>query len=690
MVGPGAAEFAPALREALDLHVLVRSDNAIGFRHVLIADAVYGELLGVERTELHRRWAGELESVPAAVPRLAYHWYEAGEYEPAFDASLTAARDAGAVLAFDSAYHHFRRALAVWDRVANPAARAGSSRVDLCLAAAEAANWSGDPAAAVGMIDVALALPEADDPEWGSVLLERRGWYLLRHGENAAAREAYESALATLPVTAEPAVRTRVLAGSVRAYERAADFDRALELAREAVTIAVETEASTEIGPAHYMLGRILLTIGEVDGALTELDQAARAAEETLNPVMLAIALLERGDALARRRQLADAVPAALDAAARLRARGYVDPFALLATASAAALLNRLGRPAEGRALAAEILTTARSPVTLAVGHLLAGAFDVEALRVEAAREHLDTARFLAAPLLDGRVGAALATARAELALVDGNATNAMGAVEEGLGRVAHTGDDEAYAHLCLLGLRIEAERNALTLGRASERSQRHRDAKVDELERGLQRVLDAWPAGADRPDLAAIRSGWTAERTRLDGAPDPAASGARGGRLGGGGLASLGRVRRVGAGRSAGCRQRRCRGRVRARRRARRRDRARQRAAPRARGSPRAPPRSCPPARGTAHRSRGGLGGNRRRADRARTRGARPRSRRRDEPPDRGALVHQPEDRQRARVEDSHQARCRGPRGSGGPCPAGKPCSSRLTCGNLRTNDHE
>ena len=86
------------------------------------------------------------------------------------------------------------------------------------------------------------------------------------------------------------------------------------------MTIAVETETSTEIGPAHYMLGRILLTIGDVDGALAELDHAARAAEETLNPVMLAIALLERGDALARRRQLAGAVPAALDAAARLRA----------------------------------------------------------------------------------------------------------------------------------------------------------------------------------------------------------------------------------------------------------------------------------------------------------------------------------------------------------------------------------
>ena len=231
MVGSGAVEFAPALREALDLHVLVRSDDAIGFRHVLMADAVYAELLGVERTELHRRWAAELESDPAATPRLAYHWYEAGAYEPAFDASLAAARAAGAVLAFDSAYHHFRRALAVWDRVANPAARADSSRVDLCLAAAEAANWSGDPAAAVSMIDAALALPEADDPERGSVLLERRGWYLLRHGDNAAARAAYESALATLPAAAEPAVRTRVLAGSVRAYERATDFDRALELA---------------------------------------------------------------------------------------------------------------------------------------------------------------------------------------------------------------------------------------------------------------------------------------------------------------------------------------------------------------------------------------------------------------------------------------------------------------------------
>src|SRR5262249_53492748 len=149
------------------------------------------------------------------------------------------------------------------------------------------------------------------EPQSTSVLLERRGWYLLRQGTAAAARLSYEQALAALPADADPATRARVLAGRVRAYERAPEDDTPWSIAREALDIAVAADATTDIGPAGYMLGHVLLLTGDVDGAIAELSQSARAAEETLNPVLLAIALLEIGDALARVGRLDESVPLA-------------------------------------------------------------------------------------------------------------------------------------------------------------------------------------------------------------------------------------------------------------------------------------------------------------------------------------------------------------------------------------------
>jgi DNA-binding CsgD family transcriptional regulator/tetratricopeptide (TPR) repeat protein len=513
--------FATALREALDLRVLAPTEGGISVRHVLMAEAVYGELLSGERVRLHARWAAALSDAPA--PLVAHHWYEAGEDDLAFVAGLAAAREATGALAFDDAHRHYLRVLSLWTRVDDAEARATSPRRDIVLQTAETANWAGDPAAAVAVIDGVLA--DADivaDRAAVSVLLERRAWYLLRQGANEAARIAYDAALDALPNEADPATRVRVLAGSVRAWERTCQYERALALAREAVAVAVDAKVEAEIGPAHYMLGRILLATGDVDTAIDELERAATAAEQTLNPVLLAISLLERGDALARRGRLVEAVPAALAAAERLRARGDTEPHALLATATAAALLHRLGRPADGRIVAARILEEARAPVIVAVGHLLAGAFDVEAMQLTSAREHLETARMLAAALLEGRVGAALATARADLAIGEGNVELAASAVDEGIAKVVHSGDDESLAHLSLYGLRIEAERGLAALGRESDRARRRRDASLASYEAHLARVLGAQPPMSVRPDLDAVRAAWTAERTRIDGATDP------------------------------------------------------------------------------------------------------------------------------------------------------------------------
>jgi DNA-binding CsgD family transcriptional regulator len=153
----------------------------------------------------------------------------------------------------------------------------------------------------------------------------------------------------------------------------------------------------------------------------------------------------------------------------------------------------------------------------------LAGAVDVEDESVSSGRDHLATARLLAAPLLDGRVGAALATARADIALIERDLDAATAAVDEGIRKVTHSGDDEALAHLCLLGMRIEAQRDADALGRASERSRQRRAGRIKSYERHIDRVLAAAPPGADRPELRAIELARAAERARLDDANDPA-----------------------------------------------------------------------------------------------------------------------------------------------------------------------
>jgi DNA-binding CsgD family transcriptional regulator/tetratricopeptide (TPR) repeat protein len=519
-----AKAFALALREAVDLRVLAMHDDVVTMRHVLMAEAVYDEMLAVERVEMHRRWAETLSDAPAAL--VAHHWYEAGEHERAFDASLAAAREATGALAFDAAHRHYIQVLSLYNRIADAPARAGAARWEIVLQTAETANWAGVPSAGVAVIDAALETPAIRaDPATTSVLLERRAWFLLRQGANDEARTAYDAALAVLPADADPSTRARVLAGSVRAWERAGDFARARALAEEAVAVAVAAGIEAEVGPAHYMLGRILLGTGDLDAGIAEISAASDAAEHALNPVLLAISLLEKGDALARRGQLADAVGDALAAAARLRARGETEPHGLLATAAAAAILHRLGRVTEGRAHATVILEEARNRTILAVGHLLAGAFDVEQLALGAARDHLETARILAAPLLDGRVGASLANARADLAFAEGNLEAAASAVDEGISKVANTGDDEALAHLCLAGLRVEVEREQLALGRGSTRARTRRDRAIDGYEAHLQRVLAPLARGhttaADRPDLAAIGLAWAAELAQLDGVAD-------------------------------------------------------------------------------------------------------------------------------------------------------------------------
>src|SRR5262249_42594887 len=123
-----------------------------GFRHALVAEAVYAELLPGERVRLHTALAGALEAgvdsgdqAASRAARLAYHWAAAGDQPRALAASVAAAAAAEQACAFAEAQLQLERVVLLWDRVPGAQQRAGMDRGSLLSRCAEAAYAAGEP-----------------------------------------------------------------------------------------------------------------------------------------------------------------------------------------------------------------------------------------------------------------------------------------------------------------------------------------------------------------------------------------------------------------------------------------------------------------------------------------------------------------------------------------------------------------
>ena len=99
--GLAAAEYEVAVREAVTHQMLVPDgDQGYAFRHALIREAIYGDLLPGERTRLHATLAellaGEerLATVPGSAAELAHHSLASHDIPGAFTASVRAAQEA--------------------------------------------------------------------------------------------------------------------------------------------------------------------------------------------------------------------------------------------------------------------------------------------------------------------------------------------------------------------------------------------------------------------------------------------------------------------------------------------------------------------------------------------------------------------------------------------------------------------
>jgi DNA-binding CsgD family transcriptional regulator/tetratricopeptide (TPR) repeat protein len=267
-------------------------DGDYAFRHALLQEAAYEDLLPGERQRLHRDFAEALaERGPGSGAiaaghwaELAYHWSAARDNRRAFEASIRAGESAAAAFAFADARRHDERALELWSSVDDPEEVAGIDRVALLDRAAIAAWLSGDVRRSVVLRREAVAAlgPDAD-PIRAGTMLEQLGRALWTNSETEAALKYHEEAVAMMPADPPTAARARVLSGYGQILMLVDRWSESLQLCEQAVAMARAVGARQVEGHALNTLGLDRAVIGDCAGAMAPLEEAILIAREVAN-----------------------------------------------------------------------------------------------------------------------------------------------------------------------------------------------------------------------------------------------------------------------------------------------------------------------------------------------------------------------------------------------------------------------
>jgi DNA-binding CsgD family transcriptional regulator len=321
--GLAADEYEAAVREAVT-HQLLVPDGMEGyvFRHALLREAVYGDLLPGERTRLHGTMSSLLSeehwlAMPGTAAELAQHCLASHDNPGAFAASVRAGEEAERLGAPAEAHRHYDQALALWERVAEPEKTAGMARGKLGLLSATTAADSGDYERAVHLLrrlrhllaaQAERGLRDAAEPDalLASRIGERLASYLMLLDDPKADEEAIEVARATVEATpAEPPTwqHARAVSTYANTLLMEDDYTVARELAERGHAAAEAADAPWVQADALVTLGFISNREGHNDEAITLLTEAHKQARQAMvlgvelrAAYHLARAHLERGD----------------------------------------------------------------------------------------------------------------------------------------------------------------------------------------------------------------------------------------------------------------------------------------------------------------------------------------------------------------------------------------------------------
>jgi DNA-binding CsgD family transcriptional regulator len=355
--GLDEAALAEGLREAVSAQVVVVGrDDRYGFRHALLREVIYEDLLPGERSELHHCLAKALEERlptsenPALLAAAVAHHFNSAEDQPeALRSAVAAARAAEGVEALGASAALLDRALTLWKRVPEPEVLAGMDHADLLWMAARAHGFDADESHAIALYEQALSeLDEDAEPVRTARVLIGAANARWGIGQADAARADLERALELLPASDPTPERARILEGKARFLVLQGRYEEARDAGEEALRAA---EAAGVEGTKAGVLSRLGLArffAGENEPAIAEMRRSLELARRAGSNDEVATAYLNYADALhlAGRTEegLALAEQAALEIAPGDRSEVWLDSLR-------SELLYELGRWDEAQAV---------------------------------------------------------------------------------------------------------------------------------------------------------------------------------------------------------------------------------------------------------------------------------------------------------------------------------------------------
>lgn len=288
-------ELDEALRAAISHGIIVQKTTEVyAFRHALLSEAVYNDLLPGERTRYHQRIAESLadDNGKGAEAELAHHSFESGDLPCAFGASVRAAKEASELAAPAEALKHLERALTLYNQVPEDKRPEGITELRLTILAAFNAEASGEIKRALSYSAAAVRLADAyGDRISGASTRRKYAKYLLtiEGDENEAYRIAWE-AWELVKEEGPRAVKAWAQATLARALASIRKHDEAAVWAERAIATADEVESDPD--GAHLA--------AKADAILTAVRVAYRGGDQTLQQALAlqneALALVRGGD----------------------------------------------------------------------------------------------------------------------------------------------------------------------------------------------------------------------------------------------------------------------------------------------------------------------------------------------------------------------------------------------------------
>ena len=523
-----------ALRECVSRQVLVPDPTAgmdrYAFRHALLQEAVYDDLLPGERTSLHSAFARTLEAASSAgdasrVAELAYHWYAAHDLPRALESAVAAGLAAEAAYAFPEALAQYERAIELWDRVPDAEARAGRDRIDVLAAQASAACFH-EPARGVAHIQTAIGLVDVDvDPVRRGLLNERLGRYAWMAGQGEVANQAYRAAMRFIPSEPPSDARARAVAGLAQILMLGGHSEESRVMADEALALARQLGARDIEGHALSTRGFDQAVASDVEAGLDDMRAAVTIGEE------LGLADdIGRGYAnwmaiLDVAGRLEEAVAVAEVGLALAERLGLMRFFGVHMLCTVADYLYRLGRWEECERAVARAEEIGPLGINEILTQEVLGRLAMAQGRFEEAAERLRPL----APLADRAAAADIQfigpvqASLAELALWQGRPDDAATQVVAAI-RVIDFAPEVRIGEGYALGLRANADAAELARARRSPDLERQAVAAGEELLVAIRgRHADVV---ATRPPFEQQSEAWLllceAESTRLHRRPDP------------------------------------------------------------------------------------------------------------------------------------------------------------------------